>query len=316
MSLPDAVKKAGERADKAAAALVAQREDVGEPTGQPAAQPDNVSQIQPQPTEQNPSPQPAQTAVTSDSEQRYKTLQGMYEADRQRWQRDAESKDSQITRLAETCADLTEQLQDMRQEAPAAQVAQMSYQDMGLSQDQIDEIGEDMLGVMRSMATNIASSVVGKVERRVDQVGQSVTQSAEDVFFSRLQESVPDWRVMNRDPGFLAWLKESDGLSSVTRQENLAQAHQNRDSSTAIRYFTTYKEAQNQGAAVDLAPATTPGQAPVNLAAQDQGPAPVRRSEIKAHYAAVASGRLIGDEAAAAEKRINAAVAAGRVLEG
>jgi hypothetical protein len=307
MALPKAVREAGEKADAAAKALVAER--TGEGQGQPPqAQSAKVSPIQ---SEQQNTQQSAEGGQQT-WEQRYKTLQGMYNADRERWQQDSESKDRQISRLADSVADLSEKMSEMEsQKAPAASIQNLSYQDMGLSEEQVEEIGEDMLGIMRTMATNIAQNIVGQVDKKVTTMGKRQEETARDVFFRVLGESVPDWRVLNEDKGFLAWLAEPDGLSGVARRENLGAAYNAVDADTVIRYFKAYKEASGSVAADT--PDFRPGQNPESLH-HDEGPEPVTRTQIKQVYKDISSGRLKGEEATAAQKRIDAAVAAGRVI--
>lgn len=61
-------------------------------------------------------------------------------------------------------------------------------------------------------------------------------------FWEDLEEKVPDYRALNDDPAFHAWLSQLDPSTGRTRQARLAKAQSQRDSKTVIMMFKRFIE--------------------------------------------------------------------------
>jgi hypothetical protein len=153
----------------------------------------------------------------------------------------------------------------------------------------------------------------------------SATQRVE----AALARQVPDWEVINVDPGFLTWLSQVDPFSGRSRKEMLTDAYGSGDAIRTTAFFQAYK---NEHTAVRPTPGIPPiqtGASPADrlpladLAVPGRGTtatppapgAPDRRiwtaNEITQFYRQNREGRWQGREAEAA--RIEAdIIAAGR----
>lgn len=326
MAIPRAVKLQGDLADQILATR--QNQGGGQETGQ---QPNPPAQQTPQATPQQAQPQapqpPAQPAVQAPPagahpgngswEQRYKTLQGIHQADRQRLSNEIAQRDDQIRVLTDRLTDLEAKVNSAPQggNAQAAQdIQNMSWSDLGITDEQVDEMGEDLLSVLRTMATNVAKRATGEVSQRLDAYAQQSRKSRDEEFQSAVFSEVPDFDAINHDPEFHAWLRERDGLSYKTRHENLRDAYEHRDATAVIGYFNAFKE--SSGGARYVAPDSFGGPRPDTSGGE--GPEPWTRREISAFYADVAKGKFKNreDEMQRIEQSIVAAQKAGRILPG
>lgn len=315
MAIPRAVREQGDRAEQILQGLTAApTQDTGNPDPQGAPQQ--------QPAMPAPQQQPQGNAQGS-FEQKYRTLQGMHQADRERFRKELDQRDNQIRALTEKLEELSNQVQAQAQ-APqtsnsAAEVAaNLSWEELGFSPDDVEEYGEDYLKKWRNMAVKLVekvnASTVGRVEQQVRSVTKDREEEARSKFYSALSGDVPDWEQINVDPQFDAWLNERDGLSFRSRKQNLLDAVKALDATTAIGYFTAYKESQSRSD--NLAPHSFGGPQPDIYSGE--GPRPWRRSEIKAFYDAQSRGALsmTAEEAMRTEQSIIAAQNAGRVMPG
>lgn len=58
--------------------------------------------------------------------------------------------------------------------------------------------------------------------------------------FSALDASIPNWKIVNEQAGFLAWLNRYDTSTGETRQKTLMAAYNANDSHTVVRIFHAY----------------------------------------------------------------------------
>lgn len=312
MAIPRAVREQGERAEQILQNLMAApTQDTGAPDPQNTQQP-----AMPAPPQQ-----PQGHAQQGSWEQKYRTLQGMHQADRDRFRREVDQRDSQIRALSEKLEELSNQVQAQAPQTPqqAADVAaSMSWEELGFSPEDVEEYGEDYLKKWRNMAVKVTekltASTVGRVEQQVRNVTQQREEDSRAKFYKALSDNVPDWEGVNVDPQFNAWLNERDGLSQRSRKQNLLDAVKALDATTAISYFAAFKESQSRSD--NVSPNSFGGPQP-DISSGD-GPRPWRRSEIKAFYDAQSRGALnmTTEEAMRTERSIIAAQATGRILPG
>ena len=181
-------------------------------------------------------------------EQKYKTLQGMF--------------DSQVTQVHAQNRDLAGRVDQLQQllstmestpKEPVEPPAPVSL----LSDDEKEEYG-DSIDIMRKVSQEVAGnyeqqikSLTGQVQQlqsalvpRVEHLAQQQTQTAEQTFWSELSNVVPNWREINDNQDFQAWLLEVDPLSGMPRQAFLEDAQRNLDARRAAGFFTSWPGAQ------------------------------------------------------------------------
>ena len=260
--------------------------------------------------------------------QKYKTLQGMYNAE--------------VPRLHSQNRDLTNRVQQLEQ-LLASMNAQPSKseptQEKYVTDSDIEEYG-DSIDMMRKVSREELSAAARKIAQlentikqlqssvipQVQQVAQRQAASSEQQFWSDLTAAVPDWRDINDNPDFQSWLLQVDPLTGINRQTYLEDAQQNLDSRRVASFFETWSGlsgkstvAQNKNVTnSELERQVAPGRAksggaPTNNSAKMYAP-----GDIKKFFEDVRKGRYVGKEAERdrIESDIFAAQREGRIQNG
>tara|TARA_R110000868_G_scaffold334406_2_gene595134 strand:- start:4634 stop:5662 length:1029 start_codon:yes stop_codon:yes gene_type:complete len=184
-------------------------------------------------------------------EHRYKTLQGMYNADKSRWQQQASEVNARNTQLEQLLATLSAQSQTSTQ-------AQKPVEHI-VSDTEREEYGES-ISVMRKVSQEELRPLMGKVSQienainqlmanlntqivpQVQQVVQQQAISQEDRFWQNLASNVPNWQQINNDREFHSWLLDTDPLTGTTRQSHLELAQRNLNAPRVAAFFSTFVE--------------------------------------------------------------------------
>jgi hypothetical protein len=288
-----------------------------EPEGEPA--PDEAAQ---EPAKNDPTGtppvQPAAKPAEDDENsptyaQRWRSLQGVYNTTKH-------ALDSAQQRIA----NLEQLVAQMQTAAPASAPNRKTSH---LTEQDKTSFGEDMIDFARRAARDEAAplaQVLQEVLSRLDQVQNVVpmvqqvahtqAQNTHERFYDALTQRVPDWRTVNEDKRFHAWLLETDPLSGFQRQTLLTDAHNALDlPRTAVLFDTFKREAgiTSAPAAAAATPAPNTAQsklekmvAPGRASAATQPPSPTEkkewsRPEIAKFYADKLAGRYKGREAEA-----------------
>jgi hypothetical protein len=206
---------------------------------------------------------PGAESQSEDFAQKYKTLQGMYNAE--------------VPRLHQQNREMTQRLQQMEQllaslsAQPAAPATQPTVANEKFVTDKdVEEYGES-IDMMRKVSREELSSVaqrIAAIEQALKQLQtnvvpqvQAVAQrqhvSAEQQFWADLGMAVPNFRDVNSNETFQSWLLETDPLTGITGQTYLDDAQRNLDSRRVASIFRTWLESSGQ-AAVAQSTGTTP----------------------------------------------------------
>jgi hypothetical protein len=183
------------------------------------------------------------TTVDDTAEQRYRTLQGMYNADTARLRAEKQELTSRVEQLETLLSSLSSQ---PAQPASAAERL--------ITDKDIEEYG-DSIEVMRRVTkeeTSAAQRRIAELEKlvrdmqvqvvpRVEAVAQRQARSAEQSFWSELTAAVPNWRDINQNKDFHSWLIEVDPLTGVSRQSHLENAQKSLDVRRVAAFFTTWQ---------------------------------------------------------------------------
>ena len=246
--------------------------------------------------------------------QKYRTLQGMYNAE--------------VPRLHQQNKELTGRLQQMEQLLATISAQQSAGRPAG-GQVQIDplitekdqeEYGES-LDVMRRVTREelipVAQKIV-QIERMLQQLQVNVVpqvknlahrqaMTAEQQFWADLAGMVPNWKDINEDDEFKAWLLDIDPLTGITRQTYLEDAQANLDVRRVGNFFKSWLELTGQAnvaqntrrnvSASELERQVAPGKgrsagAPTGSTAKTYSP-----DDIKTFFNDVRQGKYKGREA-------------------
>lgn len=246
-------------------------------------------------------PQAPPPAPKEDFEAKFRTLQGMYQADVTRMRK-------QFDGMASTIEDL----QRARQEAPTAPTSP--------DPKDVEAFGADIIEMVGRYVERQTSEIVGRVtalERAISGVSQQTAVTREEAFYGALDSGLPVWREVNVDPRWLAWLGEVDPVYQVPRQAALDQAFKRMNAHGVIAIFRAFIDSLPKAAAPaeslanQVAPSSVASAAPVAV----QPKRSISTKLINDFFRDQAQGKYDtrASEAAEIEAEINAAVAEGRV---
>ena len=279
--------------------------------------------------EQAPQSEPQEQVESGDQEpkqddwqQKYRSLQGMYNADVPRLNaenRDLSSRVAQLEGLLST-------MQEPAQQTPA--VAEKLITD-----DDVKEYG-DSIAVMRKAAREEVAQEIAQLRQQVGQLQGVLPQvqqvqaqqkkSGEQTFWGTIASEVPNWSDINNDPDFQSWLLEIDPLTGISRQTYLEDAQKNLDANRVVTFFRTWEGAtgKTNTAQVDrtaqqsqLQKQVAPGRSRnngVKASGQNRTYTP---NDIQEFYSDVRKGKYKGrdDERGRIERDIFAAQQEGRI---
>ena len=291
--------------------------DVAEPTTS-----DSVEEQAPQSEPQEQTESGDQEPKQDDWQQKYRSLQGMYNADVPRLNaenRDLSSRVSQLEGLLST-------MQEPAQQTPV-------QSEKLITDDDVKEYG-DSIAVMRKAAREEVSQEIAQLKQQlgqlqgvlpqVQQVQAQQKKSGEQTFWSTINSEVPNWNDINNDPDFQSWLLAIDPLTGISRQTYLEDAQKNLDASRVVNFFRTWEgeSGKTNTAQVDrtaqqsqLQKQVAPGRSRnngVKASGQNRTYTP---NDIQEFYADVRKGKYKGrdDERGRIERDIFAAQQEGRI---
>lgn len=321
MALPRAIQAQLEQAN----ALL---EAANKPPEAPApAEPAQVAAPEPAPEPAPAAPEPqatpepqAQSHPQPDPwEQRYKTLQGLFNREVPSLQTKVKDLESQ---LQEAVARLNKAADDKAKPAeldkPAADPRDVENFGSDLV-EMVQRVAQRMLGAAATELQTKATSLeqrLAQLEQALKGTTQTVAVTAEQAFFDRLTKLVPEWEAINANQAFLAWLAEVDPMLGQPRQSALDAAQQTLNADRAAAVFKTF------AATLPVAPKANPldkqvspkGSASAAPAAPAQ-PVIYTQQQVVDFYNAKRRGEFRGreKEAQQIEAELNLAISEGRV---
>jgi len=331
VKLPAAVRAAAARSDEIYNRM---RDQPITPAGN-EPQPDQPQQ------EQQFQPQPQQAEPQSQQEQ---TQQSAPKADDESWEHKYKSIHGRFMRQSEQMRSMSEEITNLQnviatmQTAPAASSTPPELRaERLITDDELRDYGDDFLKVVGKKAKEelvpIIQSQAQKIEeleRRLSGVTNVVQQDNTQKLLDALDQKLPQWRDLNNNPEFLAWLRLPDPFSGAIRHEMLKAAYTQGNASRVLAFFNGFlaeeaavapakAEPDDEGqrlSKVPLESLAAPGRA--KSAAGNATPAEkpfFTRANIAAFYANVAAGRYRGKDAEKAnlEKQIFEAQREGRI---
>ena len=197
--------------------------------------------------------------------QKWRTLQGMYNADMGRMQAQLRDSSARTSHLEQLIASLS----NTPPAAPRPQgnqrpqsldlVSDTDKTEYGESLDVMRKVSREELYPLLNKIAELESALGGAMNNinsvvpQVQRVAQQQAQSTEERFWAALADRVPDWQKINNDPNFQAWLLDVDPLTGHTRQAYLEQAQKQLDPNRVVSIFNMYGSG---GGAANGAPAS------------------------------------------------------------
>jgi len=273
------------------------------------------------PAESNPPPAPetppAQHSV--DWEHKFKTLQGLFNAEVPKLQSQVKQLNTQITEAQTSVAEQKAKNDQAKDEKPEANPKDV--EDFGA--DLVEMIQRQLQGPIRGLSAKIDGMLsplaerLRQLEAQVEGTSNTVAITAEDLFFDRLSKAIPEWEALNVDQRFMSWLAEVDPVYGEPRQAALAVARQNLDSARVTSVFNAFKAAHpaKQPKTDTLSKQISPKSGSASVTPVTGDKPVITQADITAFYHDVAVGRYRGRDQEQADKEavINLALSEGRI---
>lgn len=271
--------------------------------------------------------QPAEGSA-EDWQHRYNSMKGRYD----RAEDTVRSLNNRIANLENLLSTANQQPKPVAQISPDLQFRKISAEER-------ETYGDDFIDVASRAAQEKLSPELTELRRQVTELSsklggvETVTkQTVEQGVRAFLTDRLPNWKEINRNPNFIAWLNLPDAYSGAIRFTMMNQAFQTGDGQRVLNFFNGFlsDEAASAPAPVPTSqttPAPTGKLSLENLAAPGRAKAPaatqvpgeketISTAQIAAFYANVQKGVYKGNDAEKnrLEKMIFDAQAEGRVV--
>lgn len=175
-------------------------------------------------------------------QQRYSSLQGMYNSAEAR----SREQSAQIEQLRQA-------LSTLQTPAPAVPALQKPMS-TGVTKEEREEYSEPFFDMMDRYVGSKLDPVLrqldsmqgvpqafGQLNDQIQHLVSAQGQTNEGQFFDGLARSHPDWEQVNNSPQFAKWLQVVEPLSGVTRQVLLDDARKRLDLNLAVNSFAEFK---------------------------------------------------------------------------
>jgi hypothetical protein len=244
--------------------------------------------------------------------QKYRTLQGMYNAEVPRLHSQNKELSSKVQQMEQLLATLSAQTNAPRNAEVVTDplITDKDQEEYGESLDVMRRVTrEELIPVAQKIAQidRILQQLQINVVPQVNNLAQRQAVNSEQQFWTELTTYIPNWRDINNTPDFQSWLLEIDPLTGISRQTILEDAQRNLDVRRVGNFFRSWMEltgqanvAQNtnrQATASELERQVTPGRSrntgtPTNSNAKNYTP-----EDIKIFFNDVRQGKYKGREA-------------------
>ncbi len=304
--------------------------DSTDPTA-PAPSTEVPSEPAPAPSAPQPAPAPTPQAAPEPWEQRYRSLQGMFNAT--------------VPALEAQVKELKEQLTARERASEPATPAEPEPREPKVTGKDVEAFGGDLIDLIKRAASDMfvesykgvherfgrLEDSVSKLQAAIGGVSENLTKDRRVIYFQELARLVPDYEVVNVDQRFTAWLSEVDPLSGQQRQAYLEAAFNNFDAARTAVLFNAWKQSVGTASAPTATPQPQAPTAADELRRQvaptssrastpapsgnEQGGRFFTTREVDKFYTDVAKGLYRNNEAERAriETEIDLAVSQGRI---
>lgn len=209
-------------------------------------------------------PVPVPPAPPADDwEQKYRTLQGKYDAE-------VPGLRSQVNGLQQVLANL----EPRSPQQPAKPDPAPAAPTVGVPAKDIEEYGQELVDAVRRWARSEVQPLIDELRTKLDSLGnnfqqvelsqrETVVHNAREVCKAALNADPklgPVWESLNREPAFVAWVKDVDPFSGQVRQPLLQGAFDAGQVDRVKAFFNAYLSEQTATQVPPQVPPHTPEQ--------------------------------------------------------
>lgn len=229
--IPAAIKAAAVAADELHKQLYGKNQPEGEqppaeeqPPAPPAAEEHPPAEAPPEVTTQGnqeappPATKPAEVK-SQDFEHMYRSMKGRYESDVRR-----------LTDQIGNLQDLISSLQKPVQAAPPEPERLITPEDE-------ENYGLEFLTTVGKKAKEVVSPELASLQKEIGELKQQLLGNAKERMLLTLDERLPEWRQLNDNQDFVAWLRLPDVYSGAIRHQLLNAAYERNDAPRVLAFF-------------------------------------------------------------------------------
>jgi hypothetical protein len=121
----------------------------------------------------------------------------------------------------------------------------MGNRENDLKSENFEGYGEEMIDLVK--VANRQSNEIRELKGKVESVDKQIWESKEEEFFAELDDLVPGWESINKNPGFLNWLQGIDPLNNRSRQQLLEEAQDRLDAKRVAVFLKTWQREGDGG---------------------------------------------------------------------
>lgn len=272
-----------------------------------------TQETQPEATPSATAPTPAATAPAStagdDWEHKYNSMKGRFD-----------KQDQMLREVASEMELLRAENARLRQAPPAPAHVERTPENTfkKITAEERETYGDDFIDVAGRVARETIDPELARVQQELAELKQSLgqvsTQTQEQkmhAMYQSLDNDLPTWRQINKDPKFLAWANLRDPYSGAIRMNMMREAHAAGNASRVLAFFkgflsdeaitapATIQPSPNEGK-IPLETLAAPGRAKTSasqVTATPDAKETISRAEIRAFYRDVNAGKYRGNEA-------------------
>jgi len=206
------------------------------------------------PVAEEPSSEPdeseAQTVAAEKSDedgkiwkQKYKTLQGMYDAEVPRLHQQVKDLTGELHSLKESVETANKKVEEAEEQAEYERLRNL------VTDEDRQEFGDDLIAVQRKVAREETAELFKQLEavksenlklkELLEYTGSKVTQTS---FEQELHRLVPDFAQVNTDPAWIKWLDEHDPLLRAPRRVVAEKSYSEGDANAVAHFVSLFKE--------------------------------------------------------------------------
>jgi hypothetical protein len=196
-------------------------------------------------------------------EERYRRLQGKY--------------DAEVPRLHQQLKEVSIELHTLRQQLSEAQQAQQQQQEQQpqrlVTDDEIEEHGKEYVDLYRRIAREEFQKDLSALQQENATLRQQLEQTGSQIgtlsFDQRLLQMVPDFHAINDSPDWIEWLDTVDPVLRGPRRMLAQAAFARGDADAVAHYVNLFKQSKS-----DAAPAARNKQSEIARQVQPDRSAP------------------------------------------
>jgi len=225
---------------------------------------------------------------------------------------------AEVPALRDEIATLKQQLADKSSEIESLKAAPSTPETHGLTEEQLeqskDQFGEDFVSFVDRMISSKApaqdTTKVAELERKIREIEEGKRQALEASFWTALSSLVPNWKEINVDPKFHAYLAQFDPQTGRSHQDTLVAAQSALDADAVAAVFNAFTNQPQQKPEIPKDQIDPPAsRATTTPSAQKVWTG----AEIKQFYVDKSRGKYTPEEAKRLEADIFQAQAQGRI---